>query len=66
MKKDRKFRKAVNDNPLFKEERKSGLKLNIVIGLWVIDKLVMFLLFIFASDIGRIRTFVHDFLINLF
>jgi len=53
---------------LKKEPTVNGLKnrMNLVILLWIIDKIIMILLFIFVFEMGRIGSAIHDFIVSLF
>lgn len=41
-------------------------RMNLVILLWIIDKIIMILLFIFVFEMGRIGSAIHDFIVSLF
>ena len=65
----RKFRNAINNNKLFKKEPTvNGLKnrMNLVITLWIVDKIFMLIMFIFVFEVGRIGSAIHDFITGLF
>ena len=49
-----------------KKHLSSSVKLNIVIGLWILDKTIMLFLFAFKEEIVGVKDLIHNLIINLF
>ena len=51
-----------------KEPTMNGLKnrMNLVVTLWIVDKIFMLIMFIFVFEVGRVGSAIHDFIVNLF
>ena len=51
----------------FKEPTVNGLKnrMNFIVALWIVDKIIMILLFIFVFEMGRIGSAIHDVIVSL-
>ena len=66
-KKDRLDKKIErNKKKVIKKHMSNSLKLNIVICLWILDKLAMIILFMFRDELKALRDLIRDLIYSLF